>query len=139
MTRTYLETIIIEPHLLSLMPRAAHIDDPRALLGREQLGHDQIREQEMSDMVSGELGLQPVNALRIRHGHDGRIIDQSVDGLSIRIDFLARLADLILRAEVELEEPSGNGRRGGLEGCFRGLQFGQVAAGEDQDGGAVMG
>ena len=58
-------------------------------------------------MISRELGFQPVNAFGIRYRHDSRIVDQSVDGLSIAIDFLARLADLLLRAQIELEEPSG--------------------------------
>ena len=31
----HLETKVLEPHLLPLMPGIAHVDDPRALLGGE--------------------------------------------------------------------------------------------------------
>ena len=103
------------------MTRAAHIDYPRALLGREELRHDQIREQEMSDVIRRKLGLQPVDAFRIRHAHDARIVDQSVDRFGVGVDFGARLADLLLRAEIELEKAGGHVRRGTIEDGFRGL------------------
>lgn len=61
-------------------------------------------------MIGRKLGFQPINTLRIGHGHDGRIVDQSVDGLSIAIDFFACPADLLLRAQIELEQSSGNAR-----------------------------
>ena len=101
--------------------------------------HDQIREQKVSDMISRKLRFQPVHAFGIRHSHDGGIIDQSIDRLRISVDFGAGFADLFLGAEIELEEASGNGGGEGLEDGFCGLQFGQVAAGENEEGGVVMG
>lgn len=53
------------------------------------------------------------------------------------IDFFACPAELLLRAEIELDKSSGNVRRGGLEDRFRGLQLGQVVAGKNEKGGAV--
>lgn len=64
----------------------------------------------MSNMISRKLRLQSVNAFGIGYRHDGGIVDQSVDGLRISINFLACLADLLLRAEIEFEKSSGNGR-----------------------------
>ena len=93
----------------------------------------------MSDVIRRKLGLYPVDTFGIRDAHDGRIVDKSVDRFGVGVDFGARFADLLLRAEIELEKAGGQVRRGTFEDGFRGLQFGQVAAGEDQEGGAVVG
>ena len=88
-------------------------------------------------MISRQLHFQPVYAPAIGHRPDGHPVNQSVDGLGKSIDFFACPVDLPLRTEIELEESSENAARGGLEDRFRSLQLGQIAAGENEGGGAV--
>ena len=85
------------------MPRATHVDNPHSLFRSKQLWHNQIREQEVPNMVRSKLGLQPIECSRIGDRHDRRIIDETINGLWKGIHFFGCLTDLLLRAEIELE------------------------------------
>lgn len=62
------------------------------------------------------------------------ILYESVDGLGTWIDFFACPVDVLLRANIELVDLRENVRQGGLETRSRGLQHGQFAAGESEEG-----
>ncbi len=93
----------------------------------------------MSDVVRAQLTLQPIYSPRIRHCHYGSIVNEPVNWLCVSIDFLASGADLLLRAEIELEETGVDARNSGFEHRFGSAEFGEGAAGEGEFGGSVVG
>lgn len=86
------------------MPCATNIHGPRASSGRKDLRHDQIRKQEMPDVVRSKLGLESVFRGGVGCRHDGGVVDEPVNRLYVSVDLLRRCADLSLRAEVEFEK-----------------------------------
>ena len=97
------------------MATAADVDYPGYIGGRKQFRHDQVREEEVTNMIRAELQLETINGLLVRRRHHGRVVDENVDGLGPREDLCGRLANLRLRTEVELERARRDTRVGGLE------------------------
>lgn len=52
----------------------------------KKFGHDQIRQEEVSDMVGAELAFNPIHGLTKGTGHDCRVVDQDVDLLDASVD-----------------------------------------------------
>ena len=60
------------------MTITADVHDTRALRGLEQLRDDEVREEEVADVVRAKLQLNPVCGLLIGRAHDGRVVDKNV-------------------------------------------------------------
>ena len=97
------------------MPTTADVDNSRPIGRSEQFRHDQVREEEVTNMIRAELQLETIDGLLVRCGHHGRVVDENVDGLGPRENLGGRFADLGLRTEVELERASCDTRVGALE------------------------
>ena len=97
------------------MATAADVDYPGYIGGRKQFRHDQVREEEVADVVRAELRLEAVDSVLVRRRHDGRVVDDDVDRLRPREDLCGCLADLRLRTEVELKRACRDTGVGGLE------------------------
>ena len=115
MRPTHLEANVIPANVAEAMPAAADVDYPWAVGRRKQFRHDEVREEEVADVVRAELQLETIDGLLVRRCHHGRIVDEDVDGLGPREDLCGRLADLRLRTEVELERARRDTRVGALE------------------------
>ena len=62
----------------------------------------------MPNVIGCKLRFMPVDAFGIGYRHDGRIVDQSVNGLRIANNLFTCFTDLLLRAKIELEKSSGD-------------------------------
>ena len=120
------------------MPQTTHVHHP-ASFPFQNLAKNQVREKPMADVISSELALHAVFRLHIGHGHDSCVVYQDVNMLGIGIDFFTCVTSLRLRAEIELEKSGGEGRDCVLEDGISGSEFGEVAAGEDEAVGRVVG
>ena len=60
------------------MTITADVHDTRALRGLEQLRDDEVREEEVADMVRPELHLETFRGLRVGRGHDAGVVDEDV-------------------------------------------------------------
>ena len=69
------------------MRRTRHIDDPRTWSCSQNFRHDQIRKQEVADVVCPKLALNPIYSLCKRTSHDAGIVDQYVELVHALIDF----------------------------------------------------
>ena len=119
-SQTHLEPNVIPANVAKAVATAADVDYSGHIGGRKEFRHDEVREQEVADMVRAELRLETIDGLLVRHRHHGRVVDENVNGLRPGEDLCGRLADLGLRTEVELERAGRDTRVGGLE-LFGGL------------------
>lgn len=83
------------------------VDDPR--LGREQLVHDEVREEEETEVVELQLGLEPVLGLVVRRRHRPDVVDKHIDLLVHRQDVLCGGTDIGERRKINGESASGDG------------------------------
>lgn len=94
-----LKVVVVEPDGSTLVSRGTHVDHPATAAGswKEQFRHDQVGEQEMTNVVRGELSFDPFwgRGERVR-GHDPGIVDQNVNLFSSLVDFSCRLSDASL-------------------------------------------
>ena len=111
MRPTHLEANVIPANIAEAMPAAADVDDPWAVGRRKQFRHNEVREEEVADVVRAELQLKTVDGLLVRRRHHGCVVDEDVDRLRPREDLCGSLADLRLRTEVELKR-AWDGSRG---------------------------
>lgn len=76
---TTAEAGIIKADAAAAMTRAGDVDDA-LIFSSEDERHDLVGEHEMAEMVRAELRLEPVLGRGVRTCHDGRIVDDYVDG-----------------------------------------------------------
>ncbi|KAG5305378.1 hypothetical protein I7I50_05756 [Histoplasma capsulatum G186AR] len=99
------EVIVLGPERGELVAQRSHTDDAgiaRALRGGPpDLVHEQVCEEEMADVVRGEVHLEAVLAeLALRQSHDTRIVEDNVDGVNLALDFGGGFADGAQRSQV---------------------------------------
>lgn len=75
---SHLKIIIIVPNSPTNR-RAGNDDDSRSSSRGENLVHQQLRQQKMTNMIRPKLGLNAVLGLSVRASHDSSIIVQKVD------------------------------------------------------------
>lgn len=97
----------------------------------KNLGHDQIRQEEMSDMVGAKLGFNSIHGLAKGTGHDCRVVDQDVDLLDASIDDRCSLSYRRLVAEVDADELRLHLWMNGMDTINDGLDLGQGTTSKD--------
>lgn len=127
------EVVVVEADGAGAVAAARDVQDPGA---DGQLGHDQVGEEEVADVVDAEVHLQPLGRLAVGHGGDGGVVDEQVDGVFVGVDLGGGGADLGLVGEVEGEDAGG---RAFGEGGGEGLGFLGGAAGQDEESRGVRG
>jgi len=111
-----------------------HVDDPP--LGRPpQLLQQQVRQQEVAEVIDPQLGLEPVPCRLPLHGDDARVVDQHIQRRVSALELASEVPDALERAEVaqhELELV----RAAALEGLLQRLRTPPGIAARHDDGGA---
>ena len=130
---TYVEIIIAESDGAESMAVATDGHDP-GLVGRNNLLHDQVRKQEVAQMVRSKLRLDALGRQRILHSHDPRIVNEDVDGGDVipGIDLRSRGPHTLLRPQVEIQGAYFDIGMGGGDVCGGLGEFFSVACCEDQ-------
>lgn len=82
------------------MSGAGDIYNPSSWCCSEYLAHEQVREQEVPDVICAELRLYSIDCLRVRSGHYACVCDQDVEFLDLLVYDLDGRADGGLRGEV---------------------------------------
>lgn len=102
---THLPVDIIKGHLPKEVPHAGHINDSSPLPSSQDLIHQQIGKQKVTNMVGAELQLNPFGCCLVGCiTHDAGIVDQDVNLIDTGIDLLCCLTDGDLRGEIERDE-----------------------------------
>lgn len=71
-----LESEVVVPHGAIAVRIGGHIDDAAA--GGE-FAEDAVGEDEVAEVVGGELGLEAVGRFAVGRGHDAGVVDEDVD------------------------------------------------------------
>lgn len=136
-SNAHLEIVIVKPQPLPPVSGTTDIYSPGSLSGCNDFGHDQICKPKMANMVRSKLRFESIFCRRIRHRHDGSIVDEPVDRFTIFVDLLSGFANLLLGAEVEFEQADLRARRGGPYGARCSLEFGPIVTGQNDDVGVL--
>ncbi len=121
------------------MPRTGNVNDAAVVQGGEDFGYEEVREEEVPDVVRAPLRFEAFRGRGPGDGHESGVVDQAVDGVGVGEHLGRGAADLGLRGKVEVEEFGGAGGGGFADGFLRGGEVGGVAAGEDNRGGGLFG
>lgn len=74
------EVVVVEPERADLVAAARGVDDARPGPGGEDLGHEGVGQQEVPEVVRGQLQLVALLVPAVlRHRHDAGIVDDDVD------------------------------------------------------------
>ena len=81
-TSTHLEPGVGEAYSRQSVATAAYRDHMRGI-GRQQLAHDEIFDEDISNMSRRKLPLNPISSGVIVSGHDASVVDKDIDGGNI--------------------------------------------------------
>lgn len=130
MISTHLKVGILEVDLCQLMGRTRYVDDDS--FSSKNLAHNEVREQEMAQMVRSEMHFKSVCRLRVVfYGHDASIVDHGVEAVNARVDCLRCPLHRGVVAEVERDDRNVNLRIDLLDLVHDRLDLGLAATGEN--------
>jgi hypothetical protein len=100
-----LEVDVIEICFSQLVPKTSHIHDRIALTSHKSLLEEQIREEKMSQIASGELTFDTVLRLnKVPHSYDPSVINEHVDFLGDGVNLMRSFADGSIVLEIDVDE-----------------------------------
>lgn len=102
---------VVEPEGPDTVAVRSQVDDPRPGAGGEDLGHDEVGEKEVPDVVRAELHLVALLVdLVFQDGHQAGIVDHDVDLLDLGVgeDRLGCAADRVLVGQLARHELDGD-------------------------------
>lgn len=103
-SRTYPKVVIIEPERAQPVAVTGDADYARRM-GVQDLAHDEVGEQEVAQVVDGQLALEPFRRHRPLGGHDPGIVHEDIDlgHAAPCVNRLSRLTHGNQRHEIQLE------------------------------------
>lgn len=99
---SYAKIPVLKPNRPEAETVAGHIDDPDRDFPSQDIGEEEICQEEMADVVGGELALDAVDRLGVRRSHDTGVVDNHIDVLIKPVDSFGCFSDVVQRTQVHL-------------------------------------